>query len=62
MLRNVWTSNYVQTYKIAKQPILVSKRNSIEKKRPKFLIALGDLLCKVWFVQLGFSKFVFEDN
>ena len=38
------------------------KTNSIEKKYPKLLIALGDFLYKVWIVQYSFSKFVFGDN
>ena len=32
---------------VTKQPIFVSKRNSIEKEKSKFFIALGDFLYKV---------------
>ena len=35
---------------VKKQPIFVSKRNSLEKETSKFLIALGGFLYKVWIV------------
>ena len=34
-LENMWTNSYVQMYKVTKQHIFVSKRNSIEKETSK---------------------------
>ena len=60
---NVWTNSCgsVQSL-LTKQPILSQNETQSKRKRPKFLIALGDFLYKVWIVQYGFSKFVFGDN
>ena len=47
---------------VTKQPIFVSKRNSIEKETYEIFDCLGGFLYKVSIVKYGFSKSVFRDN
>ena len=55
---NVLSNSYMKcTNSCKKQPIL--NKTQSKRKRPEFLIALGDFLYKVWIVQYGFSKFLF---
>ena len=62
-LENVWVNRYVQMYSlVTKQPILSQNETRSKRKRPTFLVTLGDFLYKVWLAQKGFSKLVFGDN
>ena len=46
---NVWTNSYVQSL-VTKQSFLSENKTQSKRKGPKFLIALGDFLYKVWMV------------
>ena len=47
-LENVWVNRYVQMYSLAtKQPILSQNETRSKRKRPTFLVTLGDFLYKV---------------
>ena len=58
--KNMSINNYVQMCKILENNLLLSQNETPSKrKRPKFLIALGDFLYKICFEQYRLSKFVF---
>ena len=55
---NVWTNSYAKCTKSCKKNNLFLPINKTQskRKRPTFLIALGDLFYKVWIVQYYVQK------